>query len=123
MRNMLAFLAAVVLTVAVLGWYLDWYKVGTHPAAEGHQNLSIDINTNKIGEDLHKGEQNLQKILEKNAKNAAGSIGDPKAAAEKKPAEAPKADKAPKADGKAPEKPAPAKSLVEPQDFNPFGDH
>ena len=117
MRNMLAFLAAVVLTVAVLGWYLDWYKVGTHPAAEGHQNLSIDINTTKIGTDLQKGEENLQKILEKNAKQAAGSIGDPKAAAEKKP------DEAPKADAKAPEKPAPAKSLVEPQDFNPFGDN
>ena len=121
MRNMLAFLAAVVLTVAVLGWYLDWYKVGTHPAAEGHQNLSIDINTNKIGEDLHKGEQNLQKILEKNAKNAAGSIGDPKGAVEKKAPEAPKA--ADKAGDKPGDKAAPAKSLVEPQDFNPFGDH
>jgi hypothetical protein len=114
---MLAFLAAVVLTVAVLGWYLDWYKVGTHPAAEGHQNLSIDINTTKIGEDLQKGEQNLQKILEKNAKQAAGSIGDKGAAEKKAPAEAPKAD------GKAADKPAPAKALVEPQDFTPFGDH
>ncbi|HZY88601.1 MAG TPA: hypothetical protein VFE78_27510 [Gemmataceae bacterium] len=115
MRNMLAFLAAVVLTVAVLGWYLDWYKVQSHSATEGHQNLSIDINTTKIGTDLQKGEQNLQKILEKNAKQAAGSIGDAKGAAEKKaPAEAPKA--ADKAGDKA-------KSLVEPQDFNPFGDH
>src|SRR5206468_721027 len=49
MRNMLAFLAAVVLTVGGLGWYLDWYKVRSHPAEEGHHNLSIDINTTKIG--------------------------------------------------------------------------
>ncbi len=114
MRNMLAFLAAVVLTVAGLGWYLDWYKVNSHPAGEGHHNLSIDINTNKIGTDLQKGEENLQKILEKNAKQAAGSIGDAKGAAEKKAAEAPKpADKGGE---------KPAKALVEPQDFNPFGD-
>jgi hypothetical protein len=121
MRNMLAFLAAVVLTVGGLGWYLDWYKVRSHPAEEGHHNLSIDINTTKIGTDLQKGEENLQKILEKNAKQAAGSIGDAKGAAEKKAAEAPKA--AEKAAEKAGEKAAPAKSLVEPQDFNPFGDH
>jgi hypothetical protein len=121
MRNMLAFLAAVVLTVAGLGWYLDWYKVRTHPAEEGHHNLSIDINTNKIGTDLQKGEENLQKILEKNAKQAAGSIGDAKGAVEKKAPEAPKP--ADKAGDKGGEKPAPAKSLVEPQDFNPFGDN
>ena len=116
MRNMLAFLAAVVLTVAGAGWYLDWYKVGTHPAAEGHQNLSIDINTTKIGTDLQKGEQNLQKILEKNAKQAASSIGDKGAAEKKAPAEATKAAE------KAVEKGA-KKALVQPQDFNPLGDH
>jgi hypothetical protein len=117
MRNLLAFLAVVVLSVAVAGWYLDWYKVHTHPAEEGHQNLSIDINTQKIGTDLQKGEQNLQKILEKNAKQAAGSIGDKGGAEKKAPAEAPKAD------GKAGDKPAASKALIEPQDFNPFGDH
>jgi hypothetical protein len=115
---MLAFLAAVVLTVAVLGWYLDWYKVGTHSAGEGHHNLSIDINTTKIGSDLQKGEENLQKILEKNAKQAAGSIGDPKGAAEKKAAE-----KKPAEAPKAAEKPAADKALLKPEDFNPFGDH
>ncbi len=121
MRNMLAFLAAVVLTVGGLGWYLDWYKVHTNPAADGHHNLSIDINTPKIGSDLQKGEENLQKILEKNAKQAAGSIGDAKGAAEKKTTEAAKPTE--KAAEKAGEKPAPDKALLKPEDFNPFGDH
>jgi hypothetical protein len=35
MRNLLAFVAAVVLTVAAVGWYLDWYHVGTAPGRRG----------------------------------------------------------------------------------------
>ena len=69
MRNMLAFLAAVALTVIGAGWYLDWYKVQSNPAPAGKRSLSIDINTTRIGEDLHKGEQKLQGMLD-NSKSA-----------------------------------------------------
>jgi hypothetical protein len=65
MRNMLAFMALMVLVVGGAGWYLDWFKVRSQPAqAPGQRSLSIDINTNKIGTDLHKGEQKLQEILD-----------------------------------------------------------
>jgi hypothetical protein len=61
MRNLLAFLAAVTLTVAGLGWYLGWYKVNSTSAGDGHRNVHIDVNTDKITEDIHRAEQ---KILE-----------------------------------------------------------
>jgi hypothetical protein len=55
MRNTLAFLAAAVLVIAGLGWYLDWYKVGTVPAAGGHREVTIDINGKKVSADVKKG--------------------------------------------------------------------
>ena len=87
MRNVLAFVAALALTGGGLGWYLDWFRVRSQPAPEGQRSLSIDINTAKIGADLHRGEQNLQKILESAGKSAEGTHrpADP-GAPEKKPA-------------------------------------
>lgn len=70
MRNMLAFLAAVTLTFLGAGWYLDWFKVRSTPAPAGKRSLSIDINTTKIGEDLHRGEQKIQGMLDANQKGA-----------------------------------------------------
>ena len=85
MRNVLAFLAAVVVTVVAVGWYLDWYRVHSLPAPAGHRQLTIDINTVKIGADLHKGEQNLQKMLDNSGKpQAIGSAKAPPAGTDKK---------------------------------------
>ena len=59
MRNMLAFTAAVVLTVAGLGWYLGWYRIHSTPASAGHRNVNIDINTEKITDDIHRAEKKI----------------------------------------------------------------
>lgn len=67
MRNLLAFMAAMAITVGVVGWYLNWYQVRSLPAASGQRSLSIDINTGKIGEDLQKGTTELQHMLDKNS--------------------------------------------------------
>jgi hypothetical protein len=64
MRNLLALLAALLLLFAGLGWYLDWFKVKQHPAEPGHNNVSIDINTKKIGQDSQKFEQKLHQFIE-----------------------------------------------------------
>lgn len=69
MRNMLALFAAALLTVVGVGWYLDWYKVRSQPASvPGQHRVNIDINTNKIGEDLEKGEQKIQQMFENKGK-------------------------------------------------------
>jgi hypothetical protein len=69
MRNLLAFVAAAALTVAGLGWYLDWYKVQSTPTVAGRRSIQIDINSKKIEEDVHrgvqKGEEKLQNVLDK----------------------------------------------------------
>jgi hypothetical protein len=62
MRNLLAFAAAAALTVAGLGWYLGWYRVHSAPVTGGHRNVNIDINTDKINDDIHRAEE---KILER----------------------------------------------------------
>lgn len=68
MRNLLAFLAAVCLTVGVTGWYLGWYTVESTPAPQGRRNVNIEINTVKIGEDIQRGSEQLQDLLNKDRK-------------------------------------------------------
>lgn len=65
MRNLLAFAAAVVLTFAIVGWYLDWYQVKNDSASAGHHNVNIDINGVKVVEDLKKGEEKIHQAIEK----------------------------------------------------------
>jgi hypothetical protein len=69
MRNLLALFGLLLVTFAVLGWYLDWYTIKREPASPGHHNMNIDVNGEKIVEDVQKGvqkgEEKLQHILEK----------------------------------------------------------
>jgi hypothetical protein len=91
MRNLLAFLAAALLTFAGLGWYLDWYTISSTQAS-GHRQVNINFNTSKIGEDFEKGGQKVRKILEKSDKNAPETNAAPKKdqpAKDAKPAPAP----------------------------------
>jgi hypothetical protein len=75
MRNMLAFLAAATLTVIGVGWYLDWFKFHSVPADTGHRQLSIDVNTSKIGHDLHEAEHKIeQKLTDKNQPQTSHNI-------------------------------------------------
>jgi hypothetical protein len=66
MRNLLAFLAAAAITIALVGWYLDWFQVRSGTNAEsGQPKVEIDINSKKIGSDLHRGGQALENAIEK----------------------------------------------------------
>ena len=56
MRNLLAFLAAVMLTVSAVGWYLGWYKVRRSPSPDGEPSVTVDFDTRKIGADLGKAQ-------------------------------------------------------------------
>jgi hypothetical protein len=76
MRNLLALLSAVVLLVGGVGWYRGWYHVQNGPAPSGHHAVNIDIDKDKIGKDLHEGEEELQKVLEKKPKEESGKSAD-----------------------------------------------
>lgn len=70
MRNTLALIGAAVVTFGGLGWYLNWFKLETTPAPQGHRSLNIDIDTAKITEDLHRGSVTVQQALDKNKQDA-----------------------------------------------------
>ena len=71
MRNMLAFLAAMTLAFVCTGWYLNWFSFHSSPApTTGQRSITVDFNTQKIGEDLLKAEQKIQEKLADKAKSA-----------------------------------------------------
>lgn len=63
MRNLLALLAFAVLAFAGVGWYLGWYQIKSTPTNDGHRQISIDLNTPKIKEDLNTGKEKLRDLL------------------------------------------------------------
>lgn len=70
MRNFLAFVGASVVVLLGLGWYLGWYKVTPQKSGPGESRLMVDINQQKIGEDVkygaQKGAEKVQEFLDKN---------------------------------------------------------
>lgn len=63
MRNLLALAAMALLVFLGLGWYLNWYKIATTPSADGHRQINIDLNTQKIKEDVNKGKEKVRDLL------------------------------------------------------------
>jgi hypothetical protein len=64
MRNLLALAAAIVVIVAVVGWYQGWYKVKTEVEPDGHREVTIDIDRGKVGEDLNKGKTKVKELID-----------------------------------------------------------
>lgn len=93
MRNTLAFLGALALAVAGLGWYLGWYQVFFAPGKGGHETVKIDINTDKVDADLKNGEE---KVLQEGKKELSGlkAAGDSKSSPPAPPAGVPEEQEA-----------------------------
>src|SRR5262245_8721459 len=80
MKNFLAFLAALIIVVAGVGWYLGWFQVSSTPLVNGHKRVSVDVDTNKVKDDvkkgsdtvIHKGKELIEDAVEKATKEAAG---------------------------------------------------
>lgn len=66
MRNLLALLAATVLTLAGVGWYLGWYSVQSTAGAAGKRQVNIEVDSHKISEDLQKGTEKIQQVIDQN---------------------------------------------------------
>ena len=63
MRNLLALAALALLGFVGLGWYLGWYKIQATPTTDGHRQIQIDLNTNKIKTDVAKGETKVHDLI------------------------------------------------------------
>lgn len=75
MRNFLAFVGASVVVVLGLGYYLGWYRVTPQKSTPGQARLQLDINQDKISEDVkygaQKGAEKIQELIDKNRDNSA----------------------------------------------------
>jgi len=82
MRNFLAFVGATVVVVLGLGWYLGWYKVTPEKAGPGQSRLQVEINQDKIGEDVkygaQKGAEKVQEFLKENRSASPDAAKDDK---------------------------------------------
>jgi hypothetical protein len=65
---MLAFLAALVITIGGVGWYLDWFEIHSGQSSNGHHSFELDVDTSKIKDDIHKGEEKLLEKADKKQK-------------------------------------------------------
>ena len=66
MRNILAFLAASVICLAGVGWYLGWYSVQSTAGAAGKRQVNVEIDSRKISDDLQKGTEKIQQAIDQN---------------------------------------------------------
>jgi hypothetical protein len=64
MKNLFALLGALVVTFVLVGWYLDWFKIQSGTDSSGHREVNIDFNTKKINEDISKGAERIEKVIE-----------------------------------------------------------
>jgi apolipoprotein N-acyltransferase len=65
MRNFLAFVGAAVLTFLAIGYYLGWYNITREATTPGHSRLQVDINQEKIGQDVKQGSDKLKDAIDK----------------------------------------------------------
>jgi hypothetical protein len=70
MRNILALIGTAVLVFAVLGWYFGWYQLGAEPAADGHRKVIVDVNAQKIADDVKNGEQKVSDLITNQTKGS-----------------------------------------------------
>ena len=63
MRNLLALVGAVVVIVAGLGYFLGWYKLGVESGSPGHPKFNVEVESDKIKQDLKKGREEVSEIL------------------------------------------------------------
>lgn len=54
MRNVLALIGLVVVVFVGAGWYFGWYKFAVTPTIDGKQQIQVEVDTRKIGEDAKK---------------------------------------------------------------------
>jgi len=64
MRNILAAVGAATVAFLAVGWYLGWYQVSSTTSPQGPQSVQVDINPTKITDDVKKGVENGEKIVD-----------------------------------------------------------
>jgi hypothetical protein len=65
MRNLLALIGAALVAFLVVGWYLGWYQISSPTSPSGKQSLQVDINQDKITDDMKRGGELVDQFRDK----------------------------------------------------------
>lgn len=65
MRNIFALIGLGTVVFVGLGWYLDWYEVTRQPSESGKKKFLLNLNPNKVTDDVKKGVEQTGEIVEK----------------------------------------------------------
>ncbi len=65
MKNLLALAAFVGLLVVAVGYFLGWYHFKTETTPTGQNRVTIDIDAQKVKQDVKNGEQKVEDMLKK----------------------------------------------------------
>jgi hypothetical protein len=65
MRNLLALVGLVVVGFAGAGWYLGWYKLGVDSRDPNHPTINVEVERDKIKQDLQKGAKSVSNAVQK----------------------------------------------------------
>jgi len=49
-----------------VGWYLGWYSVQSTAGPPGSGKSNLEVDSRKISEDLHKGTEKIQQVIDQN---------------------------------------------------------
>lgn len=63
MRNLLALLALAILVLAGVGYYKEWYTFKTVAAADGHKSITVDVDTQKVKDDVNSGKKEVGEFI------------------------------------------------------------
>jgi hypothetical protein len=64
MIRLLGFLAAILLTLAVIGYYRGWFHANAQNA-NGHETVTLTVDKDKMNQDKSIAEQHLQDLEHK----------------------------------------------------------
>src|SRR5438309_7009889 len=84
MKNILALIGAAVVLFVGLGWYLEWYKLGSEPTPDGHRKINVDVNTKKIIADEQNAVKKVSDVISSETKGTTVVPSIPTPAPEKK---------------------------------------
>ena len=70
MKNFLALVGLLVVAFAGIGWYCEWYKIGTVPSSDGHRKFTVDVNQKEIVNDVTGFKEKVSEVINSESKDA-----------------------------------------------------
>lgn len=76
MKTLVYMLFLAMCAFLFLGWFLDWYSVQEIRSSPGKHRLEIEIDTEKIQQDIERGRKKLEETWRQIQQHRDGQTGD-----------------------------------------------